>query len=237
MNYYYSFVDHRESDNNKPESKYQIVVLFNPKYLNPHMIVTSMIPIESHPLSSDEIDNWFLHTLFAQNINEIENFLDYHFNKYDGNKGGFIRHTNVIMDDYCSRKEIKSKVPIMSQSQGVEYPVNKEMKKYIEKWLEGKEDEPSVGDINRVDTRLNSNVIIKWNENSNVLTDVFRQLKNIYDKNKEPLIPNSYEELAVFLKNNFSCFSTTKISTIQTQLKNGNTRPKSDRIIEIVQTK
>jgi hypothetical protein len=85
--------------------------------------------------------------------------------------------------------------------------------------------------------KTNSNIIVQWNEQSNVLTDIFKQLKTIYNKDNEPLIPNSYEELAVFLQNNFSCFAKTKLATITTQLKNNNSRPKTNRIIEIKQTK
>lgn len=85
--------------------------------------------------------------------------------------------------------------------------------------------------------QTNNNIVIKWNEQSNVLTDIIKQLKTIYNKDSEPLIANSYEEVAVFLKNNFSCFAETKLSTITTQLKNNNNRPKSNRVIDIKQSK
>jgi len=77
-------------------------------------------------------------------------------------------------------------------------------------------------------------IIIQWNEQSNVLTDIFRQLKQLTNKNHEPIVGNSNEEIALFLKENFSCFENTKLSTIQTMLKNteGNANtPKTSRRI------
>lgn len=63
-------------------------------------------------------------------------------------------------------------------------------------------------------------VIIQWNEQKNVLTDLFRQLKTITNKNNEPIVTNSIPEIAIFLKENFSCYQNTKLDTIQTKLKN-----------------
>ncbi|MES2138899.1 MAG: hypothetical protein V4511_04285 [Bacteroidota bacterium] len=104
-------------------------------------------------------------------------------------------------------------------------------------WLKERIEELSNENVNTQIAQLNSHVIIKWNEQNNVLIDMIKQLKNIYNKDNEPLIPNSCEEIAVFLKNNFDCFSDTKLSTITTQLKSNNARPKSNRVIDIKQSK
>ena len=83
-------------------------------------------------------------------------------------------------------------------------------------------------------------VIIQWNEQHNVLTDIFRQLKQIPNKEKEPAIGNSIPEVALFLKENFSCFSETKLSTIEGMLKNNeanNNTPKITRRIIIEREK
>jgi len=79
---------------------------------------------------------------------------------------------------------------------------------------------------------------LTWNANHNVLYDLFRQLKNISGKDKtNPLIPNSAEEVALFLKQSFTNFEKTKLSTITTQLKhnkdNPNERPMQGKRIEI----
>lgn len=72
---------------------------------------------------------------------------------------------------------------------------------------------------------------LKWNLNSNLLIDLFYQLKRINTGGNKSLIPNSNADIALFLKNNFSVFDKTKISTIELQL-NKTERPKSkDRII------
>jgi hypothetical protein len=66
---------------------------------------------------------------------------------------------------------------------------------------------------------------IVWNGQKNVLIDIFYQYKREYTKDKKPIISNSNEEIAHFLKNTFSCFENTKIDTIKTQL-NKSDRPK-----------
>lgn len=79
---------------------------------------------------------------------------------------------------------------------------------------------------------------LTWNGNQNVLYDLFRQLKNIAGKDKtNPLITNSAEEIAIFLKQSFTNCENLKVSTITAQLKNNqynpNNRPKQGRRIEI----
>jgi len=83
-------------------------------------------------------------------------------------------------------------------------------------------------------------VIIQWNEQKNVLTDIFRQLKRITNKEGKPIIGNSIEEIALFLRDNFSCFENTKLSTIQYTLKNSEfdlNTPKTSRRINIEKEK
>ena len=64
---------------------------------------------------------------------------------------------------------------------------------------------------------INKNeVIMNWKGQNNVLTDMFRQAKN------KGYLTNSLPDIAIFLKENFSCFANTKLSTIETQLKNNN---------------
>lgn len=76
-----------------------------------------------------------------------------------------------------------------------------------------------------------SGVAMHWGGQSNVLTDMFRQAKN------KGYLTNSLPDIAIFLKENFSCFANTKLSTIETQLKNNsssaNAFPKEEKRIKI----
>lgn len=72
---------------------------------------------------------------------------------------------------------------------------------------------------------------LHWCGQKNVLTDIFRQAKN---KN---YITNSLPEIAQFLKRGFDCFVNTKLSTIETMLKNNsssaNAIPKEEKRIQV----
>lgn len=74
-------------------------------------------------------------------------------------------------------------------------------------------------------------VTMNWEGQNNVLTDMFRQAKN------KGYLTNSLPDIAIFLKENFSCFANTKLSTIETQLKNNsssaNAFPKEEKRIKI----
>ncbi len=74
-------------------------------------------------------------------------------------------------------------------------------------------------------------VVMNWEGQNNVLTDMFRQAKN------KGYLTNSLPDIAIFLKENFSCFANTKLSTIETQLKNNsssaNAFPKEEKRIKI----
>ena len=72
---------------------------------------------------------------------------------------------------------------------------------------------------------------------NNVLIDLFKQLKTIYVDGK-PLISNSNLEIATFLKESFTCFEKTKITTIEGVINRNpgmpNGRPRQDKRIELV---
>ena len=74
-------------------------------------------------------------------------------------------------------------------------------------------------------------VMMNWEGQNNVLTDMFRQAKN------RGYLTNSIPDIAMFLKENFTCFVNTKLSTIETQLKNNNssanTFPKEEKRIKL----
>jgi len=79
---------------------------------------------------------------------------------------------------------------------------------------------------------------LDWNGQQNVLYDLFRQLRNIVGKNKQnPLLTNSIEEIALFLKQSFNNLENVSLSTIASELRNNNAkpneRPSSNKRIEI----
>lgn len=79
--------------------------------------------------------------------------------------------------------------------------------------------------------KKNEKIVLNWEGQKNVLTDMFRQAKN------KGYLTNSIPDIAIFLKDNFSCFSKTKLSTIEGQLKNNNSSanaiPKEEKRIKL----
>ena len=86
-------------------------------------------------------------------------------------------------------------------------------------------------DCREADGLSNSSPIMDWIGQNNTLTDMFRQAKN------RQYLNNTIPEIASFLKQNFTCFSKTKLSTIESMLKNNNSsandRPKQEKTINI----
>lgn len=74
-------------------------------------------------------------------------------------------------------------------------------------------------------------IILNWEGQNNVLTDMFRQAKN------RGYLTNSNPDIAMFLKENFTCFANTKLSTIEGQLRNNsssaNAFPREEKRIKI----
>jgi len=86
-------------------------------------------------------------------------------------------------------------------------------------------------DNTKKDVVKGNRVMMNWEGQSNVLTDMFRQAKN------RGYLLNSIPDIAIFLKENFTCFANTKLSTIETQLKNNtssaNAFPKEEKRIKV----
>lgn len=110
----------------------------------------------------------------------------------------------------------------------------------VGKWIENKKKELSqseqtaIAPIEPEPIQQPQMVKIQWTENKKILTDIFRQLKTIVNKNNTPVITNSNIEIANFLKQNFDCFENVTVSTIDGMLKNDiaeNNTPKFRRII------
>jgi len=80
--------------------------------------------------------------------------------------------------------------------------------------------------------KFNDSIKLNWNAQKNVLIDIFRQLKKCKTSTGELILTNSNTEVAIFLKNGFSCFEETKISTIEGVLDK-TARPKDSKRIHI----
>jgi hypothetical protein len=65
---------------------------------------------------------------------------------------------------------------------------------------------------------------LKWLGQKNQLYDVLRELKN------KGLIGNSYEDLAVILKQHVDKFQHTSLSTIQKEMSKNKRPPKNKRV-------
>lgn len=75
----------------------------------------------------------------------------------------------------------------------------------------------------------NNKLKLIWNGNKNTLIDIFYQLRNMPSmkgSNNFPLLDNTYEEIAIFLKENFDIFRDTKIKTIEDVLTKESQKPK-----------
>jgi hypothetical protein len=79
----------------------------------------------------------------------------------------------------------------------------------------------------------NSSLKLDWNGQRNVLIDIFYQYKREYTKDKKPIVSNSNEEIAYFLKNAFTCFENTKVNTIKTQLNKSDRPKKTEKRIKV----
>lgn len=106
---------------------------------------------------------------------------------------------------------------------------------FIHSWVDA---QMKKNELDFPETNLtNYKITIQWNEDSKVLTHIFKQLRLIYNKEGEPVVGNSIAEIASFLKINFSCFENTKLSTIETMLKGTDNPPKTSRRITIEREK
>jgi len=69
------------------------------------------------------------------------------------------------------------------------------------------------------DERSSYSPKIEWAGENDELYEILIQLKQKHNKKGQPYLNNSYEDLASFLKNNFSGFKDTQLSTIQTRMR------------------
>ena len=78
---------------------------------------------------------------------------------------------------------------------------------------------------NQEPTPIIPEVKLQWNGAADTLYDVFRQLKNHHLPDGSALVEDSYDKIAVFIKQSFTGFDGVEVSTIRGQLTK-NKRPK-----------
>ena len=136
----------------------------------------------------------------------------------------FIRYEIQVVESLINRHHSKSYVVLRGRLELFKLYLEGELEKTV---------------ISAPETSVSANpskdIIIQWNENKNVIISIFSQLKKIHTKKQEPLISNSNEEIAQFLKNYFSVFDKTKTTTIVRTLEDEDKHPKKlDRKVEII---
>lgn len=77
------------------------------------------------------------------------------------------------------------------------------------------------------------NPVINWGGEKEVLAQIFTILRNTYNKDKGAYITNNLEDISLFLKNNFSVYKDTELSTILTSVKKANSSKSHKVKIEI----
>ena len=142
----------------------------------------------------------------------------YHYDEYKESKTAFIYAVKIIINDnlFCTNY----------------------IKQLVNDFLDNKMNELKM-DNHPSTIATTGNVKLQWNGQKNALIDLFRQLKNIANEHNEPLIANSYDDIATFIMNNFTNFEGTKRGTILTQLKTASLVKKTEKkvIIECKSTK
>jgi hypothetical protein len=160
-------------------------------------------PPPSDKLES-EINSGFFDKLLYKDETFISRFIDYHYNAYKGEKKDFIIGVrNLYHTQRIGKREYF----------GLEYLAS------LEREL-NRESESETAPI--ISNAPPNPIRLTWNGQSNALIDMFRQLKTMVNDKREPLLADSYDDIATFLMNSFTNFEHTKRGTILTQLKTNN---------------
>lgn len=134
-------------------------------------------------------------------------------NKLKNNKK-IINYLNNTLKELLTQQTINS----------ADYTINWKIKA-IEELLKNYEriDLINKKEINKNDdlmeNKINNKKKLNWTGQKNILIYLFQQLKKEKGNENNFLITNSYEDIAIFLQNNFNCFEDNELSTIIGQLK------------------
>lgn len=131
--YYYSFVSLWETPNAIIE-KYQLPVRYSETFLKGR---------KPEPITSNDLDELFLAHLLCQDITEVEDFLDYHFKKFEGSPKKIILHTAELFHNHLSKR-----LSIHHPGSGERLPIiNDFLTETILKWIERKKENSSRGKV------------------------------------------------------------------------------------------
>lgn len=145
------------------------------------------------------------------NVLQAKKLIAYHFDVYKGDKQDFILGASMVLRECVTGDKLA----------------------FTLQYLQDRKDELDYKGETFVASAYSKSVKLKWNGQKNALTDMFRQLKNIVNSKNEPLISASYEDIALFIKEGFTDFENTELSTILGQLKRAEQIKKTDKRVII----
>lgn len=145
------------------------------------------------------------------NVLQAKKLIAYHFDAYKGDKQDFILGASIALRKCVTGDKLA----------------------FTMQYLQDRKDELDTEGKTYVASAYTKSVKLKWNGQKNALTDMFRQLKNIVNSKNEPLISASYEDIALFIKEGFTDFENTELSTILGQLKRAELIKKTDKRVVI----
>lgn len=173
------------------------------------------VALNHHKTHGDYAINFFKSS--EQTLREFYTFLDFQFHKQRKGVIYFLNKVEATIFDsnllvsltednvHCCnavKKWLEEKRSELREKLGEHYPPN-----------DGRSEKTT--NSNHAEYVSSSN-LLKWNGNKSSLADIFKQMKI------NGLLDNSQEEIALFLKSNFDCYSDTKLSTIITTVKGLN---------------
>lgn len=204
---------------NAPEIFFDYKIDNNAKVLNAgDEFVIYSFPCNQCPPPCKRIENnvntAFLTKLVKINPIAAKRLIDYHYHAYKGDKRDFITGVSILISTQL-RSE-KKLFPLQHLT-----------------YLEGELNKANEADTAPIYNAPNNNIRLTWNGQSNALIDVFRQLKTMVNNKNEPLLVDSYDDIATYLMNSFTNFEHTKRGTILTQLKTNNLVKNTNKRITI----
>lgn len=166
--------------------------------------------------SSLQLNKALIDTLSRYHNDELRHsFLEYHLINYFGDPRDFI---NYIRSVVASNTLF---------STGANLPVRRHLLEWVKKQSEHFQE---IDELDVNDHEVSGTIKLTWNGQNNALTDLFVQLMDMEvqgARGRVKLVPNNLKEIAQFLKQSFTCFENTKVTTIETTLK--TERPKSSQ--------
>jgi hypothetical protein len=126
-----------------------------------------------------------------------------------------VRNSDLLIDELKKEQLFKVLISFIDQTREVITSNNLEKKDLRLRLL----DDFEVAVRQRLAFNSSTNKLLNWTGEKEVLSEIFVKLKLATNRDGEPLLTNSYEDIAYFLKRNFAVYHNTEISTIAGTLK------------------